>query len=83
MCCARRRSSAWAARAWSGTSWQTPRSATFGAPYADTIHLFRANLERVFTTRAALVEHIRVTVLHETAHFFGCSEGQLRSMGLA
>jgi predicted Zn-dependent protease with MMP-like domain len=59
------------------------RSASFGAPYADTIHLFRANLERAFTTRVALVEHIRVTVLHETAHFFGYSEGQLRSMGLA
>ena len=59
------------------------RSASFGAPYADTIHLFRANLERVFATRDALVEHIRITVLHETAHFFGYSEGQLRSMGLA
>jgi predicted Zn-dependent protease with MMP-like domain len=59
------------------------RSASFGAPYADTIHLFRANLERVFPDRAALVEHIRVTVLHETAHFFGYTEGQLRSMGLA
>jgi predicted Zn-dependent protease with MMP-like domain len=59
------------------------RSASFGAPYADTIHLFRANLERAFTTRAALAEHIRVTVLHETAHFFGYTEGQLRSMGLA
>jgi predicted Zn-dependent protease with MMP-like domain len=59
------------------------RSASFGAPYADTIHLFRANLERVFTTRDSLVAHIRVTVLHETAHFFGYSEGQLRSMGLA
>jgi len=59
------------------------RSASFGAPYADTIHLYRANLERAFTTRAALAEHIRVTVLHETAHFFGYTEGQLRSMGLA
>ena len=59
------------------------RSASFGAPYADTIHLFRANLERAFTTRSALTEHIRVTVLHETAHFFGYSEGQLRRMGLA
>jgi carboxymethylenebutenolidase len=59
------------------------RSASFGAPYADTIHLFRANLERVFSTRAELAAHIRVTVLHETAHFFGYSEGQLRSMGLA
>ena len=59
------------------------RSASFGAPYADTIHLFRANLERVCATRAELAAHIRVTVLHETAHFFGYSEGQLRSMGLA
>jgi predicted Zn-dependent protease with MMP-like domain len=59
------------------------RSASFGAPYADTIHLFRANLERVCATREQLAAQIRVTVLHETAHFFGYSEGQLRSMGLA
>jgi predicted Zn-dependent protease with MMP-like domain len=59
------------------------RSASFGAPYADTIHLFSANLERVCATRDALARQIRVTMLHETAHFFGYSEGQLRSMGLA
>ncbi len=61
----------------------TMRSASFGAPYADTIHLFRANLERISATRAALAERIRVVVLHETAHFFGYSEAQLRRMGLA
>jgi predicted Zn-dependent protease with MMP-like domain len=59
------------------------RSVSFGAPYADTIHLFRANLERVSATRAALLERIRVVVLHETAHFFGYGEAQLRRMGLA
>lgn len=59
------------------------RSVSFGAPYADTIHLFRANLERVSASRAALVERIRIVVLHETAHFFGCTEAQLRRMGLA
>jgi predicted Zn-dependent protease with MMP-like domain len=59
------------------------RSVSFGAPYADTIHLFRANLERVSATRAALIERIRVVVLHETAHFFGYTENQLRHMGLA
>lgn len=59
------------------------RSTSFGAPYADTIYLFRANLERVCATRAALAERIRVTVLHETAHFFGYTEQQLRRMGLA
>ena len=61
----------------------TRRSTIFGAPYADTIHLFSANLERVCTTRPALAERIRVTALHETAHFFGYSERQLRLMGLA
>jgi len=59
------------------------RSASFGAPYADTIHLYSANLERVCTTREDLARRIRVTVLHETAHFFGYTERQLRSMGLA
>jgi predicted Zn-dependent protease with MMP-like domain len=59
------------------------RSTSFGAPYADTIYLFRANLERVCATRAALAARIRVTVLHETAHYFGYTELQLRRMGLA
>jgi predicted Zn-dependent protease with MMP-like domain len=59
------------------------RSTSFGAPYTDTIYLFRANLERVCATRAVLTERIRVTVLHETAHYFGYTEGQLRRMGLA
>lgn len=59
------------------------RSVSFGAPYADTIHLFSANLERVCRTREELVERIRIVVLHETAHFFGYTEAQLRRMGLA
>jgi predicted Zn-dependent protease with MMP-like domain len=59
------------------------RSVSFGAPYADTIHLFRANLERVCRTREELIERIRIVVLHETAHFFGYTEAQLRRMGLA
>jgi len=59
------------------------RSPSFGAPYADTIHLFRANLERIAPSRAALLARIRLVVLHETAHFFGYSEAQLRRMGLA
>lgn len=61
----------------------TRRSISFGVPTADTIHLFHSNLERVCATRAALAEHIRITVLHETAHYFGYTEHQLRRMGLA
>jgi len=59
------------------------RSVSFGAPYADTIYLYRANLERVCRTREELIERIRIVVLHETAHFFGYTEAQLRRMGLA
>jgi len=59
------------------------RSVSFGAPYADTIHLFSANLERVCRTREELIERIRIVVWHETAHFFGYTEAQLRRMGLA
>jgi predicted Zn-dependent protease with MMP-like domain len=59
------------------------RSTSFGAPWADTIYLFSANLERVCATRAELAGRIRVTVLHETAHYFGYTELQLRQMGLA
>ena len=59
------------------------RSVSFGAPYADTIHLFRDNLERVCRTREELAARIRIVVLHETAHFFGYTEAQLRAMGLA
>jgi predicted Zn-dependent protease with MMP-like domain len=58
------------------------RSVVFGAPYADTIHLFRANLERVSPTRAALLARIRVVTLHETAHFFGWTDAQLQRLGL-
>jgi len=61
----------------------TRRSTSFGAPYTDTIYVFAANLERVCATRAELAAHIRVTVLHETAHYFGYTELQLRQMGLA
>jgi predicted Zn-dependent protease with MMP-like domain len=59
------------------------RSVSFGAPHADTIYLYRANLERVCRTREELIERIRIVVLHETAHFFGYTEAQLRRMGLA
>jgi hypothetical protein len=54
------------------------RSASFGAPDADTIHLFRANLERVASTRAALMQRVHIVMLHETAHFFGYSESALQ-----
>ena len=46
------------------------------------ILLFRKNLERAATDAAHLVEEIRITVLHETAHYFGLDEDDLEELGL-
>src|SRR5262249_55409504 len=46
-------------------------SAVGGAPSLTTIHLFQRNLESAAADAEDLREQIRITVLHETAHFFG------------
>jgi len=59
-----------------------PEMATLGPGSAGTIHLFARNIEAVSADEADLREQIRVTVLHETAHFFGFDEDGLRRLGL-
>ena len=57
-------------------------SAVGGAPSLTTIHLFQKNLEAAAADADDLREQIRVTVLHETAHFFGLDEDDLEALGL-
>ena len=59
-----------------------PHESTLGPAYPDTIHLFQRNIERVTADKRELREEIRVTVLHETAHYFGFDEDELRRLGL-
>ena len=59
-----------------------PSESTLGPAYADTIHLFARNIERASDDERELREQIRVTVLHETAHYFGFDEDDLRRLGL-
>ena len=59
-----------------------PHESTLGPAYPDTIHLFQRNIERVTADERELREEIRVTVLHETAHYFGFDEDGLRRLGL-
>lgn len=47
-----------------------------------TILLFRTNLERSASDLDHLAEEVRVTVLHETAHYFGLDEDDLENLGL-
>jgi predicted Zn-dependent protease with MMP-like domain len=46
-----------------------------------TITIFRRPLERAFPDAAELREQIRITVLHELAHYFGIDEDRLEDLG--
>jgi predicted Zn-dependent protease with MMP-like domain len=53
-----------------------------GPPQVTRILLFRKNLERMAIDSEDLREQIRITLLHETGHFFGMSEQDLADVGL-
>jgi predicted Zn-dependent protease with MMP-like domain len=52
------------------------------APAVTDIHLFKTNLERAAHDLDHLAEEVRITVLHETAHYFGLDEAELEAIGL-
>ena len=47
----------------------------------DRIRIFRRPLVESFPDPAELEEEIRVTVLHEVAHYFGIDEDRLEDLG--
>jgi predicted Zn-dependent protease with MMP-like domain/predicted Zn-dependent protease len=53
-----------------------------GQPGLTQIVLFRRNIARVAEGDDELREEIRVTLLHETGHFFGLDESELEGAGL-
>ena len=53
-----------------------------GQPGLTQIVLFRRNIERVAEDEDELREELRVTLLHETGHFFGLDEAELEGAGL-
>ena len=53
-----------------------------GGGYPEVIHLFQRNLEAETVDEDELAEEIRVTVIHETAHYFGMSDDELEKLGL-
>ena len=51
-------------------------------PYLpDKITIFRKPLVQAFPDPAELEEEIRITVLHELAHYFGLDENRLDDLG--
>lgn len=59
-----------------------PEDAVGGSPSVTTILLFKKNLERSCTDKEHLAAEIRITVLHETAHYFGLDDDDLEKIGL-
>jgi predicted Zn-dependent protease with MMP-like domain len=47
----------------------------------DKITIYRLPLERSFPDKDELREEIRITVLHELAHYFGIDEDRLEELG--
>jgi predicted Zn-dependent protease with MMP-like domain len=47
----------------------------------DTISIYRVPLEESFADPSELREEIRITVLHELAHYFGLDEDRIADLG--
>jgi predicted Zn-dependent protease with MMP-like domain len=52
-------------------------------PQLNRIVLYRTNIAAASRNRADAEEQIRITLLHETAHFFGLDEDGVAGLGLA
>lgn len=53
-----------------------------GAPHLDCVFLYKLNIERMAKDKDEATKEVRITLLHETGHFFGLSEEELEEMGL-
>jgi predicted Zn-dependent protease with MMP-like domain len=60
----------------------TERSIDQASLLPDRISLFRIPLMEMCRTRKELREEVRITILHELAHFFGFEETDLEERGL-
>jgi predicted Zn-dependent protease with MMP-like domain len=60
-----------------------PEKTSVGSlPHLDCVFLYQRNIERVAHDAEEVAREIRITLLHETGHFFGLSEEELEAMGL-
>lgn len=66
----------------SGTAHPDSAMGLGGQPGLTQIVLFRRNLERASADPDELRDEVRLTLLHETGHFFGLSDAELAELGL-
>ena len=53
----------------------------YGMDLPDMIWVFKGPHERLFSSRAQVLEEVRKTVIHEIGHYFGLDEDQIAAMG--
>jgi predicted Zn-dependent protease with MMP-like domain len=58
------------------------KSGSSGSADLDCIQLYQRNIERICRSREEVIEEIRITVLHETGHYFGLDDDDLDDIGL-
>lgn len=60
----------------------TERDSAYTMVVPDVIDVYQEPLEEDFPDEADLIDEIRITVLHELAHFFGIDDDRLEELGL-
>ncbi|MGW1739497.1 metallopeptidase family protein [Nocardia sp. NPDC001965] len=59
----------------------TERDSHYGGSLPDTITVYRDALLEVCADEAEVVDEVRITVIHEIAHYFGIDEERLHQLG--
>ena len=57
------------------------RDSQYSGVLPDRILIFRGPLLRMVHSESELIEEVRITVLHEIAHFFGIDDHELDDLG--
>ncbi|MFD4403694.1 metallopeptidase family protein [Nocardia sp. NPDC058499] len=59
----------------------TERDSHYGGSLPDTITIYREALLSICADEDEVVEEVRITVIHEIAHYFGIDEDRLHQLG--
>ncbi len=61
----------------------TERDTRYAGVVPDRIMIFRLPLQRMCEDEDELVDEVRITVVHEIAHYFGIDDDRLHELGYA
>lgn len=61
----------------------TERDSNYAGVLPDRIVIFRQPTLQICATEEEVVDEVRITVVHEIAHYFGIDDDQLHRMGYA